>query len=349
MSFEEQDFKTELNTNGSTTAFATTFQILQEDDLLVTYLASGDAEESALTLTTDYTVSIHSTTKIATITTTGGSSPYATGTIVLSRNTEKSQEQDWTEGGPFSTASVEYALDKQGFQVDEATEKIDRTMKIQLNDDQTVDLTLPLKANRTSKFLSFNADGKPIATSGGVTVPVTAYMETLLDDPDSATARETLEIREVPAGGIQAFGGASAPTGYLLCDGSAVSRTTYADLFTAIATVWGVGDGSTTFNLPDLREASPIGVGETGETVVAHDALTLAEFADDQLQGHWHADTQTRDNAVGNTVALARGVNDDFPLTLGQADPSDDGSNGTPRTGTTTHGKIIGVNYIIRY
>lgn len=46
---------------------------------------------------------------------------------------------------------------------------------------------------------------------------------------------------------------AAAPTNYLLCDGSAVSRTTYAALFTAISTTFGSGDGSTTFNVPDLR------------------------------------------------------------------------------------------------
>jgi len=57
----------------------------------------------------------------------------------------------------------------------------------------------------------------------------------------------------VPAGMISAFGGSSSPAGYLLCDGSAVSRTTYADLFAVIGTSFGAGDGSTTFNLPDLR------------------------------------------------------------------------------------------------
>ena len=54
-------------------------------------------------------------------------------------------------------------------------------------------------------------------------------------------------------GTIVAFGGSVAPSGWLLCDGSAVSRTTFADLFTTIGTRWGIGDGTTTFNLPDLR------------------------------------------------------------------------------------------------
>jgi hypothetical protein len=55
----------------------------------------------------------------------------------------------------------------------------------------------------------------------------------------------------VPAGAVMSYAGSSAPTGWLLCNGAAVSRTTYADLFTAISTTFGTGDGSTTFNLPD--------------------------------------------------------------------------------------------------
>ena len=56
-----------------------------------------------------------------------------------------------------------------------------------------------------------------------------------------------------PSGMVITFAGNTAPTGYLACDGSAVSRTTYSDLFAVCGTIYGVGDGSTTFNLPDLR------------------------------------------------------------------------------------------------
>ena len=56
---------------------------------------------------------------------------------------------------------------------------------------------------------------------------------------------------EVPAGIMQMFAGNTIPAGWLLCDGSAVSRTDYAKLFSAIGTTWGAGDGSTTFNLPN--------------------------------------------------------------------------------------------------
>ena len=54
-------------------------------------------------------------------------------------------------------------------------------------------------------------------------------------------------------GTIKPWGKATAPAGYLLCEGSAVSRTTYADLFAVVSTTYGAGDGSTTFNVPDLQ------------------------------------------------------------------------------------------------
>lgn len=69
----------------------------------------------------------------------------------------------------------------------------------------------------------------------------------------------------IVSGAISAFAGpASAiPSGWLLCDGAAVSRTTFAGLFGVIGTTWGVGDGSTTFNLPDLRDRVFMGAGVT--------------------------------------------------------------------------------------
>ena len=60
-------------------------------------------------------------------------------------------------------------------------------------------------------------------------------------------------------GTIKPWGKATAPAGYLLCDGSAVSRTTYADLFGVIGTTYGAGDTSTTFNVPNLQGKMPQG------------------------------------------------------------------------------------------
>jgi len=74
----------------------------------------------------------------------------------------------------------------------------------------------------------------------------------------------------VQLGTILPYAGTTAPTGYLLCDGAPVSRTTYANLFALVGTAFGVGDGSTTFNVPDLQRRFPMGksssdtVGGTG-------------------------------------------------------------------------------------
>ena len=63
------------------------------------------------------------------------------------------------------------------------------------------------------------------------------------------------------SGFILPFGGGTAPSGWLECDGAAVSRSTYSDLFAIIGTIYGAGDGSTTFNLPDLQGRVIMGQG----------------------------------------------------------------------------------------
>ena len=68
------------------------------------------------------------------------------------------------------------------------------------------------------------------------------------------------------AGMLMPYAGASAPTGWLLCYGQAISRTTYADLFATVGTTYGNGDGSTTFNLPDLRGRTIAGKDDMGGT-----------------------------------------------------------------------------------
>lgn len=73
-----------------------------------------------------------------------------------------------------------------------------------------------------------------------------------------------VEKRVEPAGVIKAYGGATAPRGHLICDGAAVSRTTYADLFAAIGTTYGAGDGTTTFNVPNLKGRFPLGKSDAG-------------------------------------------------------------------------------------
>lgn len=70
----------------------------------------------------------------------------------------------------------------------------------------------------------------------------------------------------VPTGVVMPFAGDSTPDGFLLCNGQAVSRTTYANLFTFIGTKYGAGDGSTTFNVPNLVNRFVEGGSVSGET-----------------------------------------------------------------------------------
>lgn len=78
-----------------------------------------------------------------------------------------------------------------------------------------------------------------------------------------------------PVGSMIMFAGGTAPSGYFICDGSAVSRTTYADLFAVIGVTYGVGNGSSTFNLPDMRGRNPVGAG-TGSGLTARTLGTQA-------------------------------------------------------------------------
>jgi microcystin-dependent protein len=152
-----------------------------------------------------------------------------------------------------------------------------------------------------------------------------------------------------PPGMMAPYGGASAPTGWLLCDGSAVSRTTYANLFTAISTTYGAGNGTTTFNLPDLRAAAPVGAGtSTGYT--QNETIALGAKLNDQMQGHLHGPLSPATSfwgagvspvvQTGGAGALASVASTSVPIT--------DGTNGTPRTGNVTRGKVVAVNYIIK-
>lgn len=111
----------------------------------------------------------------------------------------------------------------------------------------------------------------------------------------------TQQIDLTPAGIIKAHGAATAPNGYLKCNGAAVSRTTYAALFAAIGTTWGAGDGSTTFNVPELRGEFLRGLDD-GRGIDTGRALNVFQAGD--IQSHTH---------IQRTYSSAGGANYRMP------------------------------------
>ncbi len=106
----------------------------------------------------------------------------------------------------------------------------------------------------------------------------------------------------VPVGSITMHGANTAPTGWLECDGAAVSRTTYAGLFAAIGTTFGTGDGSTTFNVPDMRGEFARG-WDDGRGVDPARAFGSAQA--DEFEAHVHSvqpAASTNDSASGLTT-----------------------------------------------
>jgi hypothetical protein len=154
----------------------------------------------------------------------------------------------------------------------------------------------------------------------------------------------------VPSGAIVMHASATIPDGWLLCDGSAVSRSQYSSLFKSLGTTWGAGDGRSTFNVPDMRGAAPSGVGtSTGYT--QNETITLGTKYNDQGQGHKHGPPNLTQfittTPSGGAYYFPAGV---WQITGGPATttPITDGTNGTPRTGNVTRGKRVGVNFIIK-
>ena len=79
----------------------------------------------------------------------------------------------------------------------------------------------------------------------------------------SISAVESGLVEYTPVGSISLYSAATAPSGWLLCRGQAVSRSTYNDLFSVIGTTYGSGNGSTTFNLPNLQGNVPVGLNSS--------------------------------------------------------------------------------------
>ncbi|MEM3097392.1 MAG: tail fiber protein [Nitrososphaerales archaeon] len=184
----------------------------------------------------------------------------------------------------------------------------------------------------------------PLVNNNSTRIATTAYVQAEIAD------RMTVNI---PVGTIVAYGGSTAPSGWLLCDGSAVSRTTYSALFDVIGTTYGSGDGSTTFNLPDLRGRIPYGKGTHADVDNLGDSDGVGVASRRPRHGHTFSlsagggghshtlsiasaggHTHTIDGA-GSTSAVASGSEVTL-ATGGTVSTSTDGSHNHGGSGTTS-------------
>lgn len=168
-------------------------------------------------------------------------------------------------------------------------------------------------------------------------------------DADMNEIKETVNTN-TPTGIVSIFAGTTAPDGWLICDGSAVSRTTYSNLFDVIGTSYGNGDGSTTFNLPNLKGRIPVGldsndnsfdtVGETGGEKTH--TLTINE-----MPSHSHGFEGV------NTGTTVTGETGNYPAKINQdTKPNWPGNASYSVGGGEAHNNLqpyIVMNYIISY
>ena len=153
-----------------------------------------------------------------------------------------------------------------------------------------------------------------------------------------------------PIGVVQAFAGSTTPDGWLLCDGSAVSRTDYADLYAVIGDTYGAGDGSTTFNLPNLIDKFIEGSSTAGTVksaglpnITGYFTIRSLESGTNILVGASGSLTKT-DGA--STASVANGTGNQA---FSRADFNASLSSSVYGNSTTVQPPALTMRYIIKY
>lgn len=293
----QQDTIKQYVTNGLQDEFVFPFYVPEETDLVVYVTPSGQdpiPDSDIQVLNVDYTVTFYADPPD----TTGGYITFVTApangaTITLVRDVQASLTVNFSNATTFNGANLDDALERLLLLIQQ-----NKTYATQRNLSYIVNDYIPDPTNTAQ--IPLLGDGQIWQGSGSDGAVIAVDLE---ENPDVSTLRSELAnqspgtdgaglvgyydtVNAVPTtvraflnnlvpfiqdnsvafrpGMLMDYAGTATPDGWLQCDGSAVSRTTYANLFAAIGTTWGVGDGSTTFNIPDFRRRVGVGSGGSG-------------------------------------------------------------------------------------
>ena len=198
--------KVSFSGDGTTSAFAYSFKIFNDSDLVVIVRTDSTGAEVTKTLNTDYLVSNAGESDGGTVTfkfDTGNSGdsnydttdrrPQSGETVLLKRVMTLTQNTDYTPNDSFPAAAHEEALDKLTFIQQQQQEEIDRSFKFAQTDVDAQDL--PASAERANKYLGFNSEGNAIAVDGTTNATtISTFGATLVDDANASAARTTLGL-----------------------------------------------------------------------------------------------------------------------------------------------------------
>ena len=172
--------------------------------------------------------------------------------------------------------------------------------------DNTNDASKPVSAP-TQSALNLKANLASPTFTGTVNLPANTLATTQPAGTSNTAVATTAFVTTalasgVPTGTVLMWSTSSAPSGYLICNGGTINRTTFASLFSVIGTTFGIGDNSTTFNLPNFTNRMPIGPGSlasVGATGGSRDAVVVTHTHTVTDSGHSHTTVQMiGDNAV---------------------------------------------------
>lgn len=314
--------------------YAYTFKILDDDHMRV-IVRDLSGVETVLTKTTHYTVSGVGAVGGGNVTLVNGAFAWLTGgflttgfALTLRRVVDLEQNTDIRNQGEYFPELHEDSFDKAMMIAQQQDDELDRSIKASETETVALD-ALPDAATRASQFLGFDASGQVIVGQPAG-VPATPFAQTLLDDPDAATARTTLGFgaggafivqgdlaaalvaKLTPSGVVSDYAGSVAPTGYVLCDGAAYDSTNaaYSALFAAIGNTWDafngqVAPGGVLFRVPKLGGMTTIGAGAAQVGTVATSLRALAEVLGAESVALIEANLPPHAHAAGTLAAVS--------------------------------------------